>query len=153
MPHGEAELADWAAHYGDKTYVPPSVSYVRVEYLASAVEKPYPKIFFAEQSFPTDAMMLENVAIVKPAAMAKILSSAEALSCDPNSATSGVRTDQVEVLMQSSNKTLKRCLLSIPTGCKYMTQLNHLTHELKGNDSEYLPELEHRLACPISSWP
>ena len=153
MPHGDAELADWAAHYDDKTYVPPSVSYVRVEYLASAVEKPYPKIFFADQSFPTDTMMLENVAIVKPAAMVKILSSAENLSCDPNSAVSVGRTDQVEILIRSANKTLKRCLLSIKAGCKYMTQLSRLTHEIKGNDSEYLPELESRLACPTSSWP
>lgn len=153
MPHGDAELADWAAHYDDKTYVPPSVSYVCVEYLASAVEKLYPKIFYAEQSFPTDTIMLENVAIVKPAAMAKILSSADHLSCDPSSSVLEKWTDQVEILIRPANKTLKRCLLSIKAGCKYMTRLSRLTHEINGNVSEYLPELERRLACPNSSWP
>lgn len=154
MPHGDAELADWAAHYDDKTYVPPSVSYVRVEYLASAVEKPYPKIFFAEQSFPTDMMMLENVAIVKPTAMAKILSSANHLSCDPNSSMPEKWTDQMEILIRPANNPLKRCLLSIKAGCRYLMRLQHLTHDLKGEQSKYLlPNLERRLACPASSWP
>jgi hypothetical protein len=154
MPTSEAELTNWAAHSEDKAYVPPSISYVRVEYLASQVEKPYPKIFFAEQSFPTDTMMLENVAIVKQAAMTKILSSADNLSCEANSGTLSGRSDQVEVLMRPANRPLKRCLLSIKAGCRYLTRLRRLTYELKGEASEHLlPGLQSRLACPASLLP
>ncbi len=154
MPMSEAELTNWAAHFEDKTYVPASISYVRVEYLASQVEKPYPKIFLAEQSFPTDTMMLENVAIVKQAAMTKILSSADSLSCKASSGTLIGMSDKVEVLMRPANRPLKRCLLSVKAGCRYLTRLRHLTHESKSEASEHLLSgLQSRLACPVSLLP
>ena len=153
FPHTDAERQEWV-NSDNRTYVPPEISYVRVEYLASKVDKPYPKIFFADLNFPTDIWMLENVAVVKPATISSVLSSADALACEPNSAVLGKWTDQMEILIRPANKPLKRCLLSVKSGCRYLMRLHFLTSELKGNKDEYLlPEIEHRLDCPTLLWP
>lgn len=146
FPDGKAETNEWVAHSEDKSFVPHGLRYVRVEYLASQVEKPYPKIFFAEQDFPTDIWTLEDVVVVKPGTMVKILSSAESLSCEPNSGVQTERTDQVEVLMRSADKQLKRCLLNSSSGCQYLNRLHQLAREL--NDTRgFDPELEQRMKC------
>lgn len=152
---GKAEIDMRFDKFEDKTFVPPSVSYVRVEYLASRVDKPFPKIYVADGLFPADAPMLESVLTVTPKAMRLTLLRASNLPCQPDSANMKAGADRFEVLLRPSRGQLRRCLIPKETGCRFIDALRRQTAgEVIGDASLPLSEmdsLQRRISCPTAS--
>lgn len=152
---GKADLRAIPDHnpFEDKSYVPPQISYVRFEFLASRVDKPFPKIFVADQAFPYNMWSLESVLAVRSDAMRQVLSSTGDLSCSADSATS-IGVDRVEVLVRPAHASLKRCLISKADGCKYLDRLQRLiAGRIIGEAAlplDEMRELHARMECPTS---
>lgn len=140
---------DWAA---DKTFIPPPVSYIRIEYLASEVEKPLSKIYVADQAFPYNVWIMEAVLVTKLPRMQQLLYTTNKLPCALDSGSSEAGADQFEILLRSGKGPLKRCLISFEAGCKYIHSIGKLPRaDLIGDPSYPLSELvglEHRIECP-----
>ncbi len=144
---------DMRHDYGlDKTFAPAHITYVRVEYLASRVDKPFPKIYVADAAFPYNKWTLESVLVTKPEAMQQVMSRAESLPCAPDSGNARAGTDRFEILIRPANQHLERCLVSKTTGCSFLDAERRLTEVNAVGDAEYplseMEELRSRVDCP-----
>lgn len=142
-------LHDFAS---DRTYVPHAISYIRLEYLASEVTKPYPKLFVADAAFPANRWIVEQVTVVDPKTMPPVFSSAADLPCARDSGDLTAGADRFEIRIHKGSGPLQRCLVSFATGCRYIGTLRVLTGHAQ-KPSEYEPEsdlafVERASKCP-----
>ncbi|MGA9658726.1 MAG: hypothetical protein WBQ60_06475 [Asticcacaulis sp.] len=145
---------DYAA---GKSYVPPSVNYIRVEYLASHETKSFPKIFIADKAFPYNPWIMESVWVVTSIRMRKILRYADDLNCSSDSGDLRAGMNRVEVLLREGDQHLRRCLISRKAGCKYLHSLYKIPPtDLVDDSSSPKSELEvlkNGMGCAaIHSW-
>ena len=147
-PHGLDPV--WIDHFEDRSFVPPPINYVRLEYYPRSQEKMLSKIFLADSSFPINLWDEEYVAIVKTHTIRSVLTGMENLNCESNSNDLNAHVERLEILLRSSESQLKRCLLRHGAACRFMRHIKWQTLSDFKTDRVsryYLAELMHKMEC------
>ena len=137
-----------------------SASYVKFSEAGYMVEKPFPKIFFADENFPTDGLIREFVIFVKTQDIQSAIVDASAYCSNYNILMQGDDFDQEEeaiekyntegmmVTYKSANENPVSCFIPKPEHCEGMRKItSSFFHQYALKDDENFSELLDRVDC------
>jgi len=147
---GNARYLDTHDYAADETFVPAPTKYVRLEFLASVVERPFQIFFFSDRPFPVNSFRFEFDVPVSPAITGHVLHDAQKLSCTTGSGDMAIRNDLFDVRYRDEDNIVHRCVISKKDGCAFLKRsriyLQLFAHPSRETISEMV-DLERRAAC------
>ncbi len=138
-------------YWEDETFIPVPDTYVRLEFLASHVEKPFPVLYVIDRPEPMNIWRFEFEIEARPQAIGQFQRLAGDLSCDPRSGDmTATDNDLFEVRWRGPGEPLRRCLISKEAGCDYLRRVRVRLELIDREDYRFkdtMQELQGRMGC------
>ncbi len=138
-------------YWEDETFIPVPDTYVRLEFLASHVEKPFPVLYVIDRPEPMNIWRFEFEIEARPQAIGQFQRLAGDLSCDPRSGDmTATDNDLFEVRWRGPGEPLRRCLISRAAGCDYLRKVRvrlQLIDQMAADKRDELSELQTMMSC------
>ena len=145
------DLSHARDYFEQPTYIPRPLTYVRLAFIASVVEKPYTVFYFTGAPIPVSAFGFETNIAVKPATLNHLFNAAGSLPCAPNSNDLKIRGGDVfDVRRRGPDGIVRRCIIPKTLGCAFLRQTANYLHVMDSRQENAflsIADTQRRVDC------